>query len=55
MIVQPVTEEIYVKPKLRPWQIRAFIKYYRSQLDLMAPEGRSLVEWKIRQWERCIA
>jgi hypothetical protein len=54
MIVD-LAADYYAKPKLKPWQIRAFIAHYRAQLAGMTAEGRKLVEWKIREWERCIA
>jgi hypothetical protein len=46
--------EYYGKPKHRPWELRSLIDHYRAQLDGLTGDVRSVVRWKIREWEKCI-
>lgn len=47
--------EYYSSPRLSAYDLRNRIEYYQAQLPDMKPEGRAIVRWKIKQWERCIA
>ena len=49
-----LVNEYYGKPKHRPWELRSLIDHYRAHLGEMTAEARSMVRWKIREWEKCI-